>query len=142
MEKFNDLKPDLLSSGGLEVDEQSGNHLRDAGQWARTIAIIASIIGALVTLAVLAFSSTFSRSIGFGLQGYAGVVIAIVLIIMGIALIGVINLFRFSSGMAAGVNNQDMTAFDKGISGLKNYFILIGIFTLFVTLMSVIQLIN
>ena len=142
MENSSDFKPDLLSSNTLEVDEQSGSHLKDAGVWAKAIAIIACIAVGLVSLIVLAFSSIFSRSIGFGLPGYAGVLIFFMLVVVGIALIGIINLFRFSSGMATGVNNQDAGAFDRGIGGLKNYFIFIGVLTLLLTFITVIQLIS
>lgn len=142
MENLNESKPDLLLSTGLQVDEQSSSHLKDAGLWAKSIAIISAVIGGLAIMSVLIFGGTFGRLGSYSAEGYFIGMITGITIVAAIALIAIISLFRFSSGMVNGINNQDTAAFEKGITGLKTYFILVGVLTLLFTFVAIVRLIN
>lgn len=137
-----DSTPDLLSDHQLEVDEQSGSHLKDAGIWAKTIAIITTVICGLLIIAVGALSKFFFGPHMYRGGAYITGMVTGVLILAGVASIFIINLFRFSSGMASGIANQDMAEFEKGITGLKNYFIFMGVGTLALTFYYIIRLIS
>ena len=142
MDNSSGSTPDLLSADQLEVDEQSGSYLKDAAIWAKAIAIISTIICGLLIVALGALSKFFFGPYAYRGGAYVTGMVAAVLILAGVAAIFIINLFRFSSGMASGIANQDMGEFEKGISGLKNYFIFMGIGTLLLTFFYIIRLIS
>jgi hypothetical protein len=142
MENFDNSKEDLLSSDYLKVDEWSGNNLKNAATWAKTIAIIGAVIGAIVFCVVLflgnkllVFSYMLSESSSIAL------VISVIIFLAVIGLL-VVMLFRFSSNVSDSVNSQDVATFEKGIDGLKIFFIASGVLSILYVLLHVINFIS
>lgn len=143
MENISDGNPDLLPSTQLEVNEESSTHLKDAGIWARTIAIILCVICGLGIIAIGFFGTIFGGSaFAYRGSGYIGGLIIGALIVIGLALLFIINLFRFHSGISGGIANQDEAEFEKGVTGLRNYFICSGVLALILCLFYFVQLIS
>jgi uncharacterized membrane protein len=136
MENFEEQNLDLLSSGPLEVDEDSGYLLREAGTWAKAIAIISCAAVALLVVVIFGLlgSDVFSGGGSFG----AGMLL-ILLFALGLLVIFVISLFRFNKGMQDGVAHQDPESFEKGISSLKDYFVFIGVFSILIALSYIVK---
>lgn len=139
MNNSEEQRLDLLASNMLEVDEATGRHLKEAGVWGKTLAFITIAIVALA----MVFFAFYGRLFSFATNGaeMAGAAVGI-LLLLGVMTLFILNLFRFSKGIQEGVDNQDIEAFEKGLSGLKNYFIFIAIASALITLSTLFKLLN
>ncbi|MES2775103.1 MAG: hypothetical protein V4722_13025 [Bacteroidota bacterium] len=125
MENFELGKKDLLTGGGLLMDDQSASEWRQAAGWAKALAILC-IVGLCIMLLALAvvflYSSAGRSSFGSSAET-VGVVIGM-LLVLSFGGIWVINLFRFSNNTPAAINNCDPLSFEKGIKALKTFFMI------------------
>jgi hypothetical protein len=65
-----------------------------------------------------------------GFESYTGIVISIVIVVVAILGLMVTLLYRFSTNIKKGIETQDQELFNKGLSSLKTYFIISGVFAL------------
>jgi hypothetical protein len=115
----------------LNVDYDAGNILKETARWTKFISII-GIIGVALLLLCLLFAGTMITTLTSrmmpGFEGYAGILISVVIIVVAILGLMVSLLYRFSTNIKKGIETQDQEAFNKGLSSLKIYFIISGVF--------------
>ncbi len=141
MENFEPGKKDLLTGGGLQIDERSASEWRQASGWAKALAIISIVVLCIIVLGVC-ITFLFSGS-GRLLLGGAEVVGGIfgLLLVLGVGGVCVVNLFRFCNNAPAAINNCDVTGFEKSIQALKIFFIIAAIFSILSVLISFIGIV-
>ena len=141
MENFEPGKKDLLTGGGLQMDDRSASEWRQASGWAKALAILC-IVGLCIVVLALGITFLFSNS-GKSLFGGAEVAGGIFgfLLVIGIGGVWVVNLFRFSNNAPAAINNCDVTSFEKSMQALKIFFIMAAIFSILSVLISFIGIV-
>lgn len=116
----------------LQIDYDSGNKFNEATRWAKFLAIICFVgIGLMllwVTVAGFAIRRAFSTIMGGAdLDNMGGILIAVVIVVLGIATFVMILLYRFATLVKRSIQIQDQAMFDEGLRNLKNYFLINGI---------------
>jgi hypothetical protein len=115
----------------LNVDYDAGNILRETARWTKFISIV-GIIGVALLLLCLLFAGTMITTLSSrmlpGFEGYTGILISAVIIVVAILGLMVSLLYRFSTNIKKGIDTQDQELFNKGLSSLKIYFIISGVF--------------
>jgi hypothetical protein len=146
---MNDVKTDHLSGMNLEVDGDAGNHITNAGKWAKFIAIVMFVACGLGLMLLLAGSAAIDKlldatypTIGrYGLLG-TGMLVVAGLIAVTIFVYLFYLLFSFSQKAPAAVASEDKELLLKGFQSLKLYFIIstsLAILTLLFTLYNTIN---
>ncbi len=140
MENFEIGKEDLLTGGGLQMDDRSASEWRQAAGWAKAFAILC-IVGLCIVILAIAIIFLFS-GYGSSLVGSAEVAGFIFgfLLVLGFGGLWIVNLFRFSNNVPAAINNCDVTGFEKSILALKNFFKIAAIISILSVLVSFITM--
>jgi magnesium-transporting ATPase (P-type) len=126
----------------LQIDSSSRESLENGSWWAKLIGII-SIVTIVVVLCALAFflqplMSQFEYSLGLsGATAIIWAIIAVVSIITGVFL-SLLMSFAIKTNRGVKEMNQDML--EKGISSLKVYLIVLGVFAVLSLVLSLIGL--
>ena len=117
----------------LNVDYDAGNMLKETARWTKFISIV-GIIGVAILLLALAVGGTYIITLYAqmfpGIQGFGSAIIFLAFIFVAILGFMVFLLYRFSTLIKKGIEMQDQTVFNKGLSALKIYFIISGIFAI------------
>ena len=117
----------------LTVDHDAANSLNETARWTKFISIV-GIIGVALLLLCLLFAGTMITTLTSkmmpGFESYTGIVISIVIVVVAILGLMVTLLYRFSTNIKKGIETQDQELFNKGLSSLKTYFIISGVFAL------------
>jgi hypothetical protein len=115
----------------LDVDYDTKNILTETARWTKFISIV-GIIGVGLLLLCLLFAGTMITTLTSkmmpGFEGYTGILISAVIIVVAILGLMVSLLYRFSTLIKKGIEMQDQDAFNRGLSSLKTYFIISGVF--------------
>jgi hypothetical protein len=115
----------------LEVDYDTKNILTETARWTKFISIV-GIIGVGLLLLCLLFAGTVITTLTSkmmpGFESYTGILISAVIIVVAILGLMVSLLYRFSTLIKKGIEMQDQDAFNRGLSALKTYFIISGVF--------------
>jgi hypothetical protein len=115
----------------LDVDYDTKNILTETARWTKFISIV-GIIGVGLLLLCLLFAGTMITTLTSkmmpGFESYTGILISAVIIVVAILGLMVSLLYRFSTLIKKGIETQDQDAFNRGLSSLKTYFIISGIF--------------
>jgi len=143
MENYEAGKTNLLSTNALHVDGSAANNWKASGGWAKAIAITLTVgIGIVILGMVVLFTNDRNTRLLLGSDESAFLVIAIIIVLLALAVVALmtINLLRFGNGINVAVNNMDQLAFEKSMTGLRNYFIIggiVGILTVLYTLIDI-----
>ncbi len=105
--------------GGLEVDHTASSHLLEAVKWGRILAIIGFVLLGLVLLLGLLGGSYLNNMPGMPAGMGAGVLIAVVLIVIAIYFYPIFALYKFSELTGVGVRTKNQIAFSEGMGWLK-----------------------
>lgn len=122
----------------LQIDDAAQTYLKDTTRWTRFLSITFIVFLALMALALgMMFmfgdlmSQSFNRIPQLSALG-AGTALRVIEITLFICLIalGVMTymLLRFSNQAGKGIDQQNQVAFESGISSLKNYLVISGVF--------------
>jgi uncharacterized membrane protein len=140
------MNTDQLSGTGLQVDSEVRQHFADGAKWSKFIAVTMFIACGLILLIGLAASSTlataFSRFGSFGSFMGMGAGIFMIVLILGIAIFAMLFyfLFNFSSKIKSALITGNSDSMNAGLSSLKIYFIIAGIFGILSLLMTLYSL--
>jgi len=133
----------------LEIDPTVSRAFREATRWAKFVAIIFTIFFAIVLLAVVFAGSTMAESLSTLLEDsqspFASIIGSALILIVGVAIaIGGVLLFflyKFSSQLKDGLQNQDQSLFNSGLKALRNYFMIYGIIAMVNFVLSILAII-
>ena len=127
----------------FNLDYDGGNILRETVKWSRFLSIVGFVGIGLFILVVLGMGATlmalWSRALP-GIEGWAGLILVAVIIMLLIFGLLTFMLFRFSSMVRKGIESQDQALFNQGLKSLKVYFLITGIFTVLGLLFNVLSL--
>lgn len=142
------MNTDQLSGTGLQVDSEMREHFADGAKWSKFIAVTMFIACGIILLTGLAASSTLSGifrrlgSFGSFMGMGTGVFFLILLIGVGVFAMLFYFLFNFSLKIRSALTTGNSDSMNAGLSSLKIYFIITGIFgilSLLVTLYTIFQ---
>ena len=127
----------------LQLDDDSGNQLKEAAKWSRFISIIYFVcigFGVLgLAFATGSISEIFEKAMP-GLESFAGVIVGIIVVALIIFTWSTTLLYRFSTQTREGIMRQDQELFNSGMKSLKNYLTIMGIFTVLGLLFNIFSL--
>lgn len=130
----------------MQVDDVGAGLLRETTRWTKFMAITIVVI---VLLAVLFFSFYGSAIVAafstLGLSGQMFNAASGILIIVAVIVVAVVGflcycLYAFSTQTRKAVDFQDQAALEKGITALKNYFLVSGVVGILSVLSEIAQL--
>jgi len=117
----------------MHLDYDGGNILRETIRWSRFLSIVGMVgVGVLILALAVAgggLITLYSRLVP-GVDAYAGVIIFLFMLVLAIGATLVFMLYRFSVLTRKGIETQDQALFNKGLKGLKFYFLISGILAL------------
>jgi preprotein translocase subunit SecG len=135
---------------GLNLDHNSKTHLAEAAKWARFLSIVGLIMCGLVLLRILITGATVS-TMGYSRydsdlrvdDSLAVTAVIITVVVIVLAMIPYIFLYRFASKMRAALASNDQETLNGSFQNLKVMFRYIGIFTIiFLSIMILLLLIG
>lgn len=126
------------SSLELRIDEPANELLGGAAKWARIMGYVG--FGAVVL--VLGFLMKIYSDIGLvssGDRGFLGAVFIIAAVIIGLILYFLVN---FGTKTIRGIQSGDVKDIEAGISSLKVFFIIMGVFGMISLLLNALALLK
>jgi hypothetical protein len=127
----------------MHLDYDGGNVLRQAVRWSRFLAIVGMFgIGLLLLLVPFAgpqFITLYSTVLP-GIEDFMGLILFVFVLILAIAGVLVFMLYRFSILTRRGIETQDQALFNRGLKGLKTYFLINGILALVSLLFNILSI--
>lgn len=132
---------------GIQVDYDSGNLFNEAVKWSKFLAVFYFVCIGLSVLG-LAFASTFliqgfsTYMPGLGLESLGGLIIGVIVLVLLIFTYTTILLYRFSTLVKQGIEQQNQATFNSGLKNLKTYFLIYGVFTLIALVFNVVGFIG
>jgi uncharacterized membrane protein YdbT with pleckstrin-like domain len=117
----------------LQVDQSASRSLSDAAKWARFLSIVGFVGMGLLILCLLlaraAISTTMTQfAPTMALEESYGIVVAIIVIIVAIVGLLMYLLFRGATLIKRGIETKSQETFNNGLSSLKIYFAIYGVF--------------
>lgn len=119
----------------LQVDQSASRSLSDAARWAKFLSIVCFVgMGFLILCLLLArtaisnaltqFAPTIAAEEGYGIVVAIGVIM--------VAIVGVLMyvLFRGATLIKRGIETKNQETFNNGLSSLKIYFAIYGVFAI------------
>ena len=132
--------PELLD---MHLDYDGWNVLRETVRWSRFLAIVGMVgLGLMLLLVPLAGPRiiTLYSAVLPGIEDFAWLILFVFLVIVAIAGLLVFMLYRFSILTRRGIETQDQAVFNRGLKGLKTYFLISGILALLSLLFNILSL--
>ncbi len=127
----------------MHLDDSGGNILRETVRWSRFLSIVGLAgVGICVLVAALGGSSllaVYSRTLP-GIEAFTGFIILGILIVLAVLGLLMYMLYRFSVLTRKGIETQDQSLFNRGLKGLKIYFLISGIFAILGLLFNLLNL--
>jgi uncharacterized integral membrane protein len=119
----------------LQVDQSASRSLSDAARWARFLSIVGFVGLGLLILCLLLLRETIINTLpqlvpAMGLQqgyGFAAAVVIIAALIVGLLMY---FLFRGATLIKRGIETRHQETFNNGLSSLKTYFTIYGVFAI------------
>jgi len=127
---MNPLDSMSSSSSGLVVNGESAGYLKEAGGWARFLAIVGFCFIALILILAF-FVGALMSSFGMGSQ-IAGMEFVLGIVYFGIGALyffPILYLFRFATNIIDAVKANDAQALVSALKNLKSHYKFIGILT-------------
>ena len=127
----------------LNIDTNANMALRGAASWARVLAIVGFILGALFVIFGILFQNAM-RNGGYGANSSvlssAGLIVYLIFgIVMIISSIFALN---FASKISTALGTNDQAALSAGIGGARNYFAFWAILCIIFLLLLLISLVS
>ena len=124
----------------LQLDHDSGSHLKETAKWSRFLSIISFICIGFGLVAIVFGAQAMSEVIRKampGMEAFSGVMVGAIGVALVILTWTTILLYRFSNLTSEGIRRQDQELFRNGIKALKNYFTIYGFFSVLGLLINV-----
>ena len=117
------------TTNGLQLNGPDLENLREAGKWARFLAIIFLVMIALIVLFALIFGGTLMAFSGLGAEAGAVGVVMLIALGLGLALYiyPIIKLYQFGTKIMAGVDNGNTVMASESYDALRGMFKFLGI---------------
>jgi hypothetical protein len=141
---------DQLTNLDLEIDNEAKQSLSNAAYWAKFISVFIFSCSALIILLLALVSSTFMegfkrgvrRSLGVFDMFSGGVLIAVFFVVF--LIIGLVYYFLYNFGVKtkAAMLTDNIEQLNTGLSSLKIYFIIMGVFGILGIVTSLYALVN
>jgi uncharacterized membrane protein YdbT with pleckstrin-like domain len=119
----------------LQVDQSASRSLSDAARWARFLSIVGFVGMGLLILCLLLARTAISNMLtqfapGMALEQSYGIVAAIVVIMVAIVGVLMYLLFRGATLIRRGIETKNQETFNNGLSSLRTYFAIYGVFAI------------
>lgn len=132
----------MHTGGGLELQGESVEYLRETRKWAKFLAIMGFLFIGLMVLAGIGMSATLNQLDTAGIDtampfpmGWLGFVY---ILMAAIYFFPVLYLYRFSDRMKAALDANDTLELNNAFRHLKSHYRFIGIATIIVIVMYII----
>lgn len=128
----------------LSIDNYSQQSLEQASKWAKFLAIIFICIAVLGTIGFIMASDSISRVLSFNdmFSPLSSFFFAVVIVVLIVVIVMIILLFNFSNSVANGIRETNQAELEKGITSLKNYFMLSGIVGIIILILDLLGYIS
>ena len=134
-------------SNDLPIDDAAASCLKETTSWTRFLAICFTVFIVLIFFGFMAaifaqdaIMHAFERSsLPIAKMGMAVLMLTLIIVLLVFSVLTYF-LFRFSEQTRKAVIHQDQQALENGISGLKNYLIISGIFGILSFISALFQL--
>jgi hypothetical protein len=127
----------------MHLDYDGGNRLRETVRWSRFLSISGMVCIGLSTLALVVAGpkiiALYDESYP-GLENFIVPIIILFLLLMGVLGVSVFMLYRFSVMTRNSIERQDQGMFNRGLKGLKTYFLISGILAILGLLFNILTL--
>ena len=119
----------------LQVDQSASRSLSDAARWARFLSIVGFVGMGLLVLCLLLLRTAISNTLSqfapkMALEDSYGIVVAIVVIMVAIVVALMYMLFRGATLIKRGIETKNQETFNNGLSSLRIYFAIYGVFAI------------
>jgi len=119
----------------LKVDQSASRSLSDAARWARFLSIVGFVGMGLLVLCLLLLRTVISDTLTqfapkMAIGDSYGFVVAIVVIMVAIVVALMYLLFRGATLIKRGIETKNQETFNNGLSSLKIYFAIYGVFAI------------
>jgi hypothetical protein len=127
----------------MHLDYDGGNRLRETVRWSRFLSVFLMICMGLFALALFIAAP---KAIAFyeesypGLENFVVPIIILFLLLIGVVGVLIFMLYRFSIMTRNGIEGQDQAMFNRGLKGLKIYFLISGVLAIFGLLFNILTL--
>ena len=127
----------------MHLDYDGGNRLRETVRWSRFLSVSGMVCIGLFALALIIGGP---RAIAFYEESYPGLesfvipIIILFLLLIGVMAVSVFMLYRFSTMTRTGIERQDQAMFNRGLKGLKTYFLIGGALAILGLLFNILTL--
>lgn len=129
----------------MNLDYDGGNVLLETVRWSKFLSVVGIVGLSLFTVIMVFALPTIITQYAPLLPEISGMPVIIVLFFLlftGVLVLLVIMLYRFSVLTRRGIELQDQDMFNRGLKGLKIYFLVTGIFSLISVAVSIFSLTN
>ena len=114
----------------MHLDYDGGNRLRETVRWSRFLSISGMIcLGLSALVLVIAgpkIIALYDESYP-GLENFIVPILILFLLLLCVLGVSVFMLYRFSIMTRNGIERQDQAMFNRGLKGLKVYFLISGV---------------
>lgn len=123
---------DLFNSG---VDQVTAQELNETSRWARLLSIIIFSLCGVVLLAMFVASGqiqdSMSTQLGSG-NGSTAYTFVVIIVVVAIAIVSLMMFFllRAANSIRSGLRLKDQALFNRGLSDMKVYFAIVGVFSI------------
>lgn len=119
----------------LQVDQSASRSLSDAARWARFLSIVGFVGMGLLVLCLLLARAAISTALTqfaptMAVDESYGIVVAIVVIMVAIVGALMYLLFRGATLIKRGIETKNQETFNNGLSSLRIYFSIYGVFAI------------
>ena len=124
----------------LNIDTNATMALRGAASWAKVLAIVGFILGALFVIFGILFQSAMKNG-GYGsILGSSGLIVYLIFgIVMVVSSIFALN---FASKISAALRTNDQASLSVGIGAVRNYFAFWAILCIIFLLLLLISIVS
>jgi uncharacterized membrane protein (DUF485 family) len=114
----------------LRIDEYNSSTLLETAKWAKFLAILGIVFLSILVLVALLIAFNPDMMRGSYLRELAMPVSIGIIVFSAIGGIYVYHILNFAVKITKGVNENDIFLIEKGISSLKIYMILLGVYSM------------
>ena len=130
-----------MGTGSLSLSGLDLQNLRDAGKWARFLAIVSLVMMALAVLFFLIFGTTMMAFAGGGDAAAMTIVLIFFLAVAALYIYPLIKLYQFGSKIMTAVDSGDGIAASESYAALRSMFKFMGILTIIFLALQALQIV-
>lgn len=127
----------------MHLDYDGGNRLMQTVQWSRFLSVSGMIGIGLIVIAVLLAGPRLINSVDEsypGLDNFIFLFVILFVLLIGTFVALAVMLYRFSVMTRHGIERKDQALFNRGLKGLKIYFLISGVLAILTLLFNVLTL--